>query len=77
MNRIRLGSQFGVIPVTETYPQQHYAENGVKGSIMAASGWQLNRFERLLFWAAVILGGMLIIARVGTMFLVTILHHVR
>jgi hypothetical protein len=48
-----------------------------KVSIMAVSGWQLNRFERLLFWAAVILGGMLIIARVGTMFLVTVLHHVR
>lgn len=48
-----------------------------KASIMAVSGWQLNRFERLLFWAAVILGGMLIIARLGTMFMVTILHHAR
>ncbi|HZP64230.1 MAG TPA: hypothetical protein VFB28_12515 [Terriglobales bacterium] len=44
---------------------------------MAVSGWQLNRFERLLFWAAVVLGGTLIAVRIGAMLLLAILHHTR
>jgi hypothetical protein len=44
---------------------------------MAVSHWQLNRFERVLFWAALILGGVLIGARIGAILLLTILHHTR
>jgi hypothetical protein len=44
---------------------------------MTVSGWQLNRFERFLFRAALILAGLLIIARVGAMLLLTFLHHAR
>jgi hypothetical protein len=48
-----------------------------KVPLMAASGSQLNRFERFLFKAAIILGGLLILARIGAMLLLTILRHVR
>lgn len=44
---------------------------------MAVSGSQLNRFERILFWAAIALAGLLIIARVGTMLLLAVLRHFR
>jgi hypothetical protein len=44
---------------------------------MVAFGWRLNRFERLLLWAAILLGGLLILARVGSMLLLAILHHSR
>jgi hypothetical protein len=48
-----------------------------KVPIMAVSSWQLNRFERMLFRAAVALAALLIAARIGAMLLVTILHHSR
>lgn len=44
---------------------------------MAASGSQLNRFERFLFWGALTLAGVLILARIGAMLLLTVLHHTR
>lgn len=44
---------------------------------MAVSGTPLNRFERFLFWGALTLAGVLIVARVGAMLLLTILHHTR
>ncbi|HTY85578.1 MAG TPA: hypothetical protein VMB19_15265 [Silvibacterium sp.] len=44
---------------------------------MAVSGSQLNRFERLLFKAALILAGLLILARLGAMLLLTVLRQVR
>lgn len=44
---------------------------------MAVSGWQLNRFERFLFGAAVILAALLIVVRIGAMLLLTFLHHAR
>ena len=44
---------------------------------MAVSGFQVNRFERFLFRAALVLGGVLIFARIGAMLLVAILHHAR
>jgi hypothetical protein len=50
---------------------------GSKVPAMAVSGWQLNRFERFLFWAAIVLAGVLILARIGAMLLLTILHHAR
>ncbi len=50
---------------------------GSKVLAMAVSSWQLNRFERLLFWAALVLGGTLIMVRLGAMLLLTILHHTR
>jgi hypothetical protein len=42
---------------------------------MTVSGWHLNRFEGLLFWAAVVLAGLLIVARIGTMLLLTFFRH--
>lgn len=44
---------------------------------MAVSGWQLNRFERCLFWAALLVGGVLILVRIGAMLLLTFFHHAR
>jgi len=42
---------------------------------MAILGWQLNRFERILFWAAIILAGVLVVVRIGAIILLTFLHH--
>jgi len=44
---------------------------------MAAAGCQLNRFERILFRAALVLAGALVVARIGTMLVLTILRHAR
>lgn len=44
---------------------------------MSAPGSQLNRFERFLFWGALTLAGVLILARIGAMLLLTVLHHAR
>ena len=44
---------------------------------MAVPGWQLSRFERILFWAAITLAGLLVLARIGTMLMLTILRHFR
>jgi NhaP-type Na+/H+ or K+/H+ antiporter len=44
---------------------------------MAVSGWQLNRFERFLFWAALVLAGLLIVVRIGAVLLLTMFHHAR
>ncbi len=44
---------------------------------MAASGWQLNRFERVLFWMALVLAGVLIVLRLGAVVFLSILHHIR
>jgi hypothetical protein len=41
------------------------------------SSWRLNRFERLLFWAALVLAAVLVAVRIGTILLLTILHHTR
>jgi hypothetical protein len=48
-----------------------------KVPVMAVSGWQLNRFERFLFRAALVLAGVLILVRIGAMLLLTVLHHAR
>jgi hypothetical protein len=50
---------------------------GSKVPIMAVFGWQLNRFERFLFGAALFLAGVLIVVRIGAILLLAILHHVR
>jgi len=44
---------------------------------MASSTWRLNRFERILLWAALVLGGLLVLSRVGTIVVLTFLHHTR
>lgn len=44
---------------------------------MAVSGSRLNRFERVLLWGALTLAGLLIAARIGSMLLLTFLHHTR
>jgi hypothetical protein len=44
---------------------------------MAVSGFQLNHFERVLFWTALALAAVLVIIRVGAAVVVTIFHHVR
>jgi hypothetical protein len=45
------------------------------GSYMAVRGFQLNPFERVLFWAALVLGGILVVVRVASMIVLTLLHH--
>lgn len=42
---------------------------------MRTSGWQLKRFERILFEAAVSLAALLIVVRIGAMLLLAFLHH--
>ena len=44
---------------------------------MAVSRWQLNRFERVLFWAALVLGGVLVAARLGAVIVLTFVKHSR
>jgi len=44
---------------------------------MTASRSQLTSFERILFTAAVVLAGLLILVRVGATLLLSFLHHVR
>jgi len=42
---------------------------------MAASNWQLNRFERVLFRVAILLGAVLIAVRIGAMLALWLAHH--
>jgi len=42
---------------------------------MAASGLSLNRFERILLRAALILAGLLIFVRIGAMVVLAFIHH--
>lgn len=44
---------------------------------MAASNWQLNRFERILFRIALILGGVLVTVRLAAMVVLWYVHHPR
>jgi hypothetical protein len=44
---------------------------------MATSDLKLNRFERILFMAALILALLLVVARVAGITLVSVLHHIR
>lgn len=44
---------------------------------MAVPGLGLNRFERLLFRAALVLGGLLVVIRIGAMIVLTLIHHQR
>jgi len=44
---------------------------------MPVFGSQLNRFERFLFRAAIILAGLLIMVRIGAMALLAVLRHLR
>jgi hypothetical protein len=41
------------------------------------SRWQLNRFERVLFVAALALAAVIIAVRVGAIIVLSYLHHVR
>ena len=42
---------------------------------MAVSGWELNRFERVLFVLALVLAGILVMVRVGAVLILPFLHH--
>ena len=44
---------------------------------MTVRGFQLNRFERVLFWTAVGLAGVLVAVRIGTAVALTFFHHAR
>lgn len=44
---------------------------------MALYGWQLNRFERALFWIALALAAVLIFVRVAAVFVVSYLRYTR
>jgi len=42
---------------------------------MPASNWELNRFERILFRVAIVLGAVLIAVRIGTMIVLWFAHY--
>ena len=42
---------------------------------MPASKWQLNRFERVLFSIAVVLGSVLVAVRIGAIVALWFVHH--
>jgi len=42
---------------------------------MPASKWQLNRFERVLFSIAVVLGSVLVAVRIGAIVTLWFIHH--
>lgn len=42
---------------------------------MAVSGWELSRFERVLFVVALVLAGILIVVRIGAVLILPFLHH--
>lgn len=44
---------------------------------MTVRGFQLNGFERVLFWTAVGLAGILVAVRIGAAIALTLFHHVR
>jgi len=44
---------------------------------MTVSEPRMNRFERILFRVALVLGGLLVLARLGSMAVVWYLHHIR
>ncbi len=44
---------------------------------MAISGWQLNRFERILLRIALLLASLLVLARLGTIVFLALFHHSR
>jgi len=44
---------------------------------MAASNWQLNPFERILFRVALVLAGLLVAVRLAAVATVWYLHHLR
>jgi hypothetical protein len=54
-----------------------YPKVGFKGDFMAVSRWQVNRFERMLFRAALILAGLILAVRIGAIILMLSLHHIR
>lgn len=47
----------------------------VRTAVSVASFWQMNRFERILFRIALILGILLISIRLGAVIVVWYLHH--
>jgi hypothetical protein len=46
-----------------------------KEPFMPASKWQLNRFERVLFSVAVVLGSVLVAVRIGAIVALWFVHH--
>lgn len=42
---------------------------------MAASNWHLNRFERILFKIALVLGAVLVTVRLAAMVVLWYVHH--
>lgn len=44
---------------------------------MRVAEWQLNRFERILFRVALVVAALLVALRLGAVFVVWYLHHVR
>ncbi len=44
---------------------------------MAISGLKLNRFEKFLFWAALLLGAVILSVRLGAIVGISYLRHIR
>ncbi len=44
---------------------------------MAISGWQMNRFEQILFRVALVLAVLVIVVRLGFVLVVGYMHHIR
>jgi hypothetical protein len=66
-----------VTPLTAPGRFAAYPELGPQKAIPMVSRWQLNRFERILFVAALALAAVIIAVRVGAIIVFSYLHHVR
>ena len=52
-------------------------KSSLKAGSMVVSRWQLNRFERILFGAALALAVLIVAVRVGAILVMGYLHHIR
>ena len=43
---------------------------------MPVCEWQMNRFERILFRVALVLGGVILVARLGAIAVIRYMHHI-
>jgi len=75
MQLVAAASHKRVIELTARSSASAYAD--LRAVLMSYSRLPLNSFERFLFGMALLLGATLILCRVGSMMLVSYLHHFR
>ena len=75
LSRHQQESQPLVIVLTAFATKSRYPKNGYSDVSMAVSGVPLNRFERILFGAALALGAIVVVIRIAVAFLIPLLRH--